>query len=89
MVLLKFGDGVLSLCSFSGCLGFVSLGVDELNFKVLKLLFFVVERFFDLIDSKSIVLIEDFIVKIFEDIEFIFEDTGGLLTEYFLSVTLS
>ncbi len=88
MVLLKFVNGVLSLCGFSGCFSFVSLGVDELNFKVLKLLFFGVERFLDLIDIESIVLIEVFIVKISEDIEFVFEDTGGLLAQYFLSVTL-
>jgi hypothetical protein len=75
------------LSGFSGCFSFVSLGVDELNFEVLKLLFSGVERFFGLIES--IVLIEEFIVKISEDIEFVFEDIGRLLAEYSLSVTLS
>jgi hypothetical protein len=78
MVLLKFSDGVLFLwdllSGLSGCLGFMFLGVDELNFEVLKLLFSGVERFFGLIES--IVLIEEFIVKVSEDIEFVFEDIG-------------
>lgn len=90
MVLLKFGDGMVFLgdllSSFSGCLDFVFLGVDELNFEVLKLLFSGVERFLSLIES--IVLIEEFIVKVSEDIEFVFEDIGGLLAEDSLRVTL-
>ncbi len=74
------------LPGFSGFLSFVFLDVGQLNFEVFKVFLSGVERFFGFIES--IVLFKEFIVKVFEDIKFVFEDTGGLLAEESLRITL-